>query len=72
MQEYSIKEISNGWILHGWIMEKSTTMINRFKEKELFLPTIFAVADILLTWQGKGYMKALARAKEKYGGKHGE
>lgn len=71
MEEYSIKKISNGWILHGWFQEKTTTMINRFKEKKVFLPTIFAVADILLTWQGEGYLKALARAREKYGGKNG-
>lgn len=61
MQEYAIKEISNGWILHGWIMEKSSTRINRFKEEEIFLPTIHAVADILTTWQSHGYIKAVCR-----------
>jgi len=66
MEEYSVKEISNGWVLSGWTDKKTEGTINRITEKEIFLPTISAVADILETWQIQGFIKAASRAAEKY------
>ena len=66
MNEFVIKQISNGWILQGpstTAKGESVGIIGR----ELFLPTISAVADILQTWQIEGFLKAAIRAKEKYG-----
>jgi hypothetical protein len=66
MEEFSIKQISNGWVLQGWIIDRSKREISLLAEKELYLPTIHAVADILTTWQQVGFAKAAVRAKEKY------
>lgn len=65
MTEYVISEISNGWILCG--PEKPAERIIGGPEPEIYLKTIHAVADILTTWDALGFLKAAARAKEKYG-----
>lgn len=67
MTEFTISEISNGWILRG--PENPVEQIIGGPEKELYLKTIHAVADILVTWQIQGFVKAAYRAEEKYGGK---
>ena len=68
MNEFIIKEISNGYILQGPRHKEDlgTTGI----QAELFLATIHAVADILVTWHVQGFLKAAARAGEKYGTKN--
>lgn len=62
MNEFIIKEISNGWILRG-PREKD---VFATLSVELFLPTIHAVADVLTTWQSPGFIKAASRAKDKW------
>lgn len=67
MHEFIITQITNGWILQG----PSDTPDMSIR-REMFLPTINAVADILVTWQIEGYVKAGVRAAEKYkGGNNG-
>ncbi len=69
MNEFIIKEISNGWILQGPSTTAKGESVGAIG-RELFLPTISAVADILTTWQLEGFLKATIRAREKYGGKN--
>jgi len=59
--EFTIKEIIDGWLLVGSKGEGEAT---------LFLPTISAVADVLVTWQLEGFIKASSLAEKKYGRKH--
>jgi len=64
MTRFIIKEISNGWILRGPRHKEDVGTTGL--QAELFLATIHAVADILTTWQAQGFIKATARASEKY------
>ena len=59
--DFTIKEIIDGWLLTG---------IKGEGEATLFLPTISAVGDVLITWELEGFTKASILAKEKYGRKH--
>ncbi len=56
-----IKEIIDGWLLTGSKGDGEAT---------LSLPTISAVADVLVTWQLEGFIKAATLAREKYGRKN--
>ena len=67
MRIFIIKEISNGWLLGGESYEES-----RWEKRELFLPTIEAVSEALINWKILGFLKAFAKARSKYGGKHGK
>ncbi len=60
--DFTIKEIVNGWLLTGSKGDGEAT---------LSLPTISAIADVLITWQLDGFIKASTLAKEKYGRKDG-
>ncbi len=67
MNTFLVKEISNGYTLKGPSETPGLTT-----NRELFLPTIYAVADILTVWQTQGFMKAVVHArkkKEEYNGK---
>jgi len=64
MTKFIIREISNGWILEG---PRDREDLGEGR-KDIFLSTIHAVADILTTWQAQGFVKAAARANEKYKG----
>lgn len=68
MNEFIIRQISNGWVLQGPRHEEDLGTAGI--QAELFLATIHAVADILTTWQAMGFIKAAIRAEEKYGGKN--
>jgi len=59
--DFTIKEIVDGWLLTG---------IKGEGEATLFLPTISAVADILVTWQLESFIKASSLAELKYRRKH--
>ena len=65
MEEFIIREINNGWLLQGPNTTAKGETIGSFG-RELFLPTILAVADILQTWHHQGYTKAAIQAKDKY------
>jgi len=64
--EYTIKEIDNGWLLIG-VKDRNFPDAG---EATLFLPTISAIADILITWEIEGLVKARGRVKEKEERKH--
>ncbi|MBA7465146.1 hypothetical protein ES707_00308 [subsurface metagenome] len=65
MKEFTIEEIENGFIISG---PGLTEMGN---ERDLFLPTIHAIADILIIWQDHGFQAAIDKSKKKYGGLYG-
>lgn len=63
MEIFLIKQINNGWTMKGPRAKDACDA------RELFLPTLHAVSDILTTWHIEGFTKAAARAEKKYGGK---
>lgn len=65
MHEFIIKQISNGWILQGPSTTAKGETVGAIG-RELFLPTISAVADILEMWQIQGFTKAAMRAADVY------
>lgn len=65
LAEYTIQEIGNGWLLTGPFDHE----LPAAGERQLFLPTISAVADVLITWQTSGFIPATERAKDRYRGK---
>ncbi len=65
MKEFTIEEIENGFVISGHGVAEIGN------ERYLFLPTIHAVADILIIWQDHEFQAAFEKAKEKYGGIYG-
>ncbi len=65
MKEYTITQISNGWILQG-PRHKDELGVTGIRA-EIFPLTIHAAADVLTTWEASGFPQAAQRAADKWG-----